>query len=265
VTPASGGDLASAAQLLRQRAGYLHLPDADARVSGRTVLLTGRAADEAQLRTLATAGMLSIRQVLLYEPAATAGAAASGDVNAVGKSTRALFGQLACTPGDAVRWKSQVGYTVAKSYDNPDAQVVACGGGPGSRWGKYVLGVAAVQGAWVTSATAAPSTPPSQWQVNLTLNKPGTSALTALTSHLHSKYYPAAQAGNQEDAVLDQVAISLDGTVVTAPRVQTAITDGNLEITGGFTPGYARELAAQLRSGPLPADFRISAIRTFTP
>jgi preprotein translocase subunit SecD len=231
VTPASGGDLASAAQLLRQRAGYLHLPDADARVSGRTVLLTGRAADEAQLRTLATAGMLSIRQVLLYEPAATAGAAASGDVNAVGKSTLALFGQLACTPGDAVRWKSQVGYTVAKSYDNPDAQVVACGGGPGSRWGKYVLGVAAVQGAWVTSATAAPSTPPSQWQVNLTLNKPGTSALT----------------------------------VVTAPRVQTAITDGNLEITGGFTPGYARELAAQLRSGPLPADFRISAIRTFTP
>jgi serine/threonine protein kinase len=264
-TPASGDVLAVAARLLGQRAAHLHLQHTDARVSGRTVVLTGPAADEAQLKTLAAAGVLSMRQVLLHAPAGTVSGTASGHASAVNTGTLALFRRLVCTPGDTAQWKSQVGYAGMKSYDNPDAQVVACGSNGSGQWGKYVLDVAEIQGAWVTSATAVPSTLPSHWEVNLTLNKAGTSALSVLTSHLHSRYYPGAQAGNQDDAVLDQVAISLDGNVVTAPQIANPITDGNAQITGNFTRDYAQELSAQLQTGPLPADFRISAIRTFTP
>jgi hypothetical protein len=263
-TPASGDVLAVAARLLGQRAAHLHLQHTEARVSGRTVVLTGPAADEAQLKTLAAAGVLSMRQVLLHAPAGTVSGSASGHASAVNTGTLALFSRLVCTPGDTAQWKSQVGYAGMKSYDNPDAQVVACGTNGSGQWGKYVLDVAEIQGAWVTSATAVPSTLPSHWQVNLTLNKAGTSALSVLTSHLHSRYYPGAQAGNQDDAVLDQVAISLDGNVVTAPQIANPITDGNAQITGNFTRDYAQELSAQLQTGPLPADFRISAIRTFT-
>jgi protein kinase-like protein/SecD-like export protein len=263
-TPASGEVLAVAARLLGQRAAHLHLQHTDARVSGRTVVLTGPAADEAQLKTLAAAGVLSMRQVLLHAPAGTVSGTASGHASAVNTGTLVLFSRLVCTPGDTAQWKSQVGYAGMKSYDNPDAQVVACGSNGSGQWGKYVLDVAEIQGAWVTSATAVPSTLPSHWQVNLTLNKAGTSALSVLTSHLHSRYYPGAQAGKQDDAVLDQVAISLDGNVVTAPQIANPITDGNAQITGNFTRDYAQELSAQLQTGPLPADFRISAIRTFT-
>src|ERR1700730_10235061 len=264
-TPASGGVLAVAARLLGQRAAHLHLQHTDTRVSGRTVVLTGPAANEAQLKTLAAAGVLSMRQVLLHAPAGTVSGTASGHASAVNTGTLALFSRLVCMPGDTAQWKSQVGYAGRKSYDNPDAQVVACGSNGSGQWGKYVLDVAEIQGAWVTSATAVPSTLPSHWQVNLALNKAGTSALSVLTSHLHSRYYPGAQAGNQDDAVLDQVAISLDGNVVTAPQIANPITDGNAQITGNFTRDYAQELSAQLQTGPLPADFRISAIRTFTP
>jgi hypothetical protein len=262
-TPASGDVLAVAARLLGQRAARLHLQHTDARVSGRTVVLTGPAADEAQLKTLAAAGVLSMRHVLLHAPAGTVSGTAAGHASAVHTGTLALFSRLVCTPRDTAQWKSQVGYAGMKSYDNPDAQVVACGSNGSGQWGKYVLDVAEVQGAWVTSATAVPSTLPRHWQVNLTLNKAGTSALSVLTSHLHSRYYPGAQAGNQDDAVLDQVAISLDGNVVTAPQIANPIADGNAQITGNFTRDYAQELSAQLQTGPLPADFRISAIRTF--
>ena len=68
VTPASTGVLAAAARLLGQRAAYLHLPSTQAQVSGPDVVLTGPAADATQLKTLAVAGVLNFRQVLLYQP-----------------------------------------------------------------------------------------------------------------------------------------------------------------------------------------------------
>jgi preprotein translocase subunit SecD len=62
--------------------------------------------------------------------------------------------------------------------------------------------------------------------------------------------------------VLDQVAVVLDGTVVSAPETAGPVTGGHLQISGNFTRAAAAELAAEVQSGPLPAAFRIAGTST---
>ncbi len=54
-----------------------------------------------------------------------------------------------------------------------------------------------------------------------------------------------------------QVAIILDGQVISAPSVQTAITNGEAVITGNFTAEEAKELATRLNSGALPVPIEL--------
>jgi len=49
-----------------------------------------------------------------------------------------------------------------------------------------------------------------------------------------------------------QIAIFLDGQVISAPTVQTQITDGKAVITGSFTLDEAKQLAQRLNEGALP-------------
>jgi protein-export membrane protein SecD len=49
-----------------------------------------------------------------------------------------------------------------------------------------------------------------------------------------------------------QIAIFLDGQVISAPTVQTQITDGKAVITGNFTLDEAKKLAQRLNEGALP-------------
>lgn len=258
VTPAGTGVLAATARLLDQRAAYLHLPSTQAQVSGPDVVLTGPAADQAQLQALAVAGVLNFRQVLLYQPYR---GATYGDVSLVNQNTLALFHKLVCTPGNTSTWKDQVGYTTAGDYDNPDTRVVSCD----SSGDKYALDVAKVQGTQISDATAELSTTSNQWEVTLRLNSAGASAFGALTLHQYNTYYRAAQAGNQDDYWLDTIAVVLDGTVVTAPQTAGPIPGGTVQITGDFTRAQAGALAAQLQSGALPADFSVSAVSTLAP
>lgn len=53
------------------------------------------------------------------------------------------------------------------------------------------------------------------------------------------------------------IAIILDGQVISAPTVQSAITDGTAIITGNFTPEVAKELATRLNSGALPVPIKL--------
>jgi preprotein translocase subunit SecD len=171
------------------------------------------------------------------------------------KHVMALFNKLVCRPGDTQKWKAQAGYDTNAAYDNPNQQVVACGNN-GGQWGKYVLDVAKVQGKQVTSATAGLSTTSNQWQVNLSLNSAGAAAFSALTSHLYSTYYTAAQSGDQNAAILNQVAIALDGNVVSSPQIQGAIPGGNAQISGSFTQKQATQLQDELKFGSLPLNFK---------
>lgn len=254
--PASAHVLADAAQLIGERAARSGLLHARAAVSGRNVVLTGLAADETALEGLAGMGVLRFRHVLLQEPA---GGETSGDASLVQPGVLRLFRKLVCSPGESdAAWQREVGYTTSADWNDPTAQVVSCSSGT-----KYVLDVAAVLGQEVTGAVASPGQPPGQWVVALTVNSAGASAFDALTTHLHNTYYSGTTTGNQNDVVLDQVAVVLDGTVVSAPLTTGPIAGGHLEIFGNFTRAAVEELAAELRGGPLPVAFRIAGTSIF--
>ena len=62
-----------------------------------------------------------------------------------------------------------------------------------------------------------------------------------------------------------RIAILLDGTVVSAPAVQSAITDGQTEISGSFTAEEASRLGTILESGALPVDLQFSQTEVVGP
>ncbi len=173
----------------------------------------------------------------------------------VNKNVLKDFNKLTCKPGDTQNWKSQVGYQDTTPYNNPDVQVVACGSAGAGQWGKFALDVAKVRGTEITAANAGLSTTSNQWQVNLTLNGQGAAAFSTLTSHLYNTYYAAGQS-DQNSAVLDQVAIALDGNVVSSPEIQGAIPGGNAQITGSFTQAEATQLQNELKFGSVPLDLK---------
>ncbi len=62
--------------------------------------------------------------------------------------------------------------------------------------------------------------------------------------------------------VKKQVAIFLDGQIISAPTVDTAITDGIAVISGKFTPDDAKQLATRLDSGALPVPITLISQQT---
>ena len=62
-----------------------------------------------------------------------------------------------------------------------------------------------------------------------------------------------------------QMAIVLDGKIVSAPTIQSVIASGNGQISGNFTFQSATDLALLLRSGALPAPLNIIEERTVGP
>jgi preprotein translocase subunit SecD len=110
---------------------------------------------------------------------------------------------------------------------------------------KYILAPAEVLGRQISGASAELDTQAGAvWGVNLTFDSEGTAAFGALTSRVIGLTPP-----------LDQVAIVLDGVVISAPQIQGAILSGDAQITGNFTAETARELADNLKYGSLPLAF----------
>ncbi|GAA2147286.1 protein translocase subunit SecD [Actinomadura napierensis] len=127
--------------------------------------------------------------------------------------------------------------------------------------GKYILGPVRVLGENVKSATAMP--PNSQqgqasWSVSLKFDGKGAKQFGDVTTDA-SKAYQGDPSAPQA-----QVAIVLDGQVVSAPQInQGAITGGNASIDGpadSFTQQYATDLANVLKYGALPLEFKQSSI-----
>jgi len=62
-----------------------------------------------------------------------------------------------------------------------------------------------------------------------------------------------------------QVAIVLDGVVISAPVVQERISAGEAQISGRFTTDEAQRLAIMLRAGALPVTVEVLEIRSIGP
>jgi preprotein translocase subunit SecD len=136
--------------------------------------------------------------------------------------------------------------------DSPADTIVSCSREGGA---KYILGPAEVLGQQVSEASAGMD--PAQgvaWFVSLTFNGEGTKAFGALTNRVTSLASP-----------LNQVAIVLDGLVVSAPRINEAIPSGNAQITGSFSQLEAQDLANVLKYGALPLAFDRGEVQQVSP
>lgn len=65
-----------------------------------------------------------------------------------------------------------------------------------------------------------------------------------------------------ENNIGKQLLIVLDDSIISAPTVNTAITDGNAIIEGGFDMDSAEELASLIRAGSLPFELEILEMNT---
>jgi preprotein translocase subunit SecD len=129
-----------------------------------------------------------------------------------------------------------------RGYDDPNLPLVTCNQ-DGTE--KYVLGPSFLEGTEVDTAQAAQSQTSAGWEINLTFKSRGADIWGQ---------YTASHVGTA-------AAFVLDGEVVSAPTIQTAIY-GPTQITGQFNQEEAQQLAAVLRYGSLPLSFESSEAQT---
>lgn len=107
-----------------------------------------------------------------------------------------------------------------------------------------------MDGSYITSTSVQQSSS-GEYVVNISFNSEGAEIFSQVTSEL------APTKG--------QIAIVLDGVVKSAPAVQSAITDGNVSISGSFTLDSAKSLKTVLDSGSLPVTLTYSESRVVGP
>jgi preprotein translocase subunit SecD len=164
-------------------------------------------------------------------------------VDGISAAINKKFADLDCTKPENLQ---------GSGSDAPEDTIVAC-----DRAGtaKYILAPAEVLGRQISKASAGlDAQSGSSWYVSLTFNGEGTAAFGAITSRVTSLVSP-----------LNQVAIVLDGLVVSAPRINEAIPSGSAQITGSFTQLEAQDLANVLKYGALPLAFDRGEVQQVSP
>ncbi|MCF0231841.1 MAG: protein translocase subunit SecD, partial [Enterococcus sp.] len=98
-----------------------------------------------------------------------------------------------------------------------------------------------ISGTNITSVSIGREQGKTDYSVNVKLDDEGTKAFAQATQDLVSSK--------------GKIVIILDGEVQSAPSVQSAITNGEVSITGGYTQESAKEMQTVLQSGSLPVSF----------
>lgn len=101
-----------------------------------------------------------------------------------------------------------------------------------SEGNRYLLGKVELDGTRVTEVKAAAAQGDTAWIVNLSLDDEGSQSFARLTTELAAKTPPQ-----------NQLAIVVNGRVVSAPTVMSPITGGKVQISSNFTKQDAEKLA----------------------
>lgn len=237
--------LDEAVAIIRQRVNSTGVAEAEVAVRGSdqiVVTVPGRN-DRALVDLIGQTALLRFRPVLASGPPAVQPAGTTVASDDVPAEVATAFDALDCT--DA---------TVRQGGDQAaaDAPVVSC-----DRDGtaKYVLGPAVVEGTDLSAAQAVvPAGGAGGWQVDLKFDHAGTTQFADATTAVVDLPEPK-----------NEIAIVLDGTVVSAPRIIDAISGGQAQITGTFTRQEATDLAHVLSYGSLPLAFEKSQVSTISP
>lgn len=134
--------------------------------------------------------------------------------------------------------------------DDPDGPLVTCST---DGLGKFVLGPVDVEGTQVSSATSglevtSAGVTTNNWVVSIEFGSEGTTEFADTSRRLVALQPPQNQFG-----------IVLDGLVISAPRMNQIIPNGQAQISGSFTRESANTLANQLNFGSLPLNFEVQS------
>ena len=162
---------------------------------------------------------------------------------------------------------------------DPKVAVISCSkdkDAGSQQHGAYILGPADITGTELKSANSGLETDSrgqttNKWVVSLAFNPDGTKKFSELSKRLLAYRDQATAAGaqgaqgaqNQDSQAKAQFAIVLDGLTIMASGfnsdVHSPITDGRVQITGGFNQNQANTLANQLSFGSLPLSFTVQS------
>ena len=132
---------------------------------------------------------------------------------------------------------------------------------------KYILGPVTVPGSDLKSATAGlvrtqTGGSTGAWSVSLQFNNDGAEKFKESSEILYGFHDSDPEAGGNGGAGTpdrNHFAVVLDGTVITAPSMNSIIPTGQAEITGNFIAATSRTLANQLSFGSLPLNFEVES------
>lgn len=240
-------DLELARQIIEQRVNGLGVAEAEVVTEGDSNIVISVPGDDGErARELGATAQLRFRPVLdaaaatPADPAAEPADDAAAPTDAVADPTLPDADAPAVTQEQAAaEFATLTCGTDAASAGEVDRSIDHITACSEDGTAKYLLAPAVVEGTSVTDATAGTETGTGAWVVNLDFDNTGSSAWATYTTQ---------NVGNQ-------VAITLDGRVVSAPTINNAINGGTTQITGDFTQEDATTLANQLKYGALPLTF----------
>ena len=120
---------------------------------------------------------------------------------------------------------------------------------------RFRLGPAVISGGDVAEADAIlGGAAGTEWVVNFRLTGDATGRFADATTAAVSLPEPQ-----------NQIAIVVDRVIISSPTVQSPITGGTGDITGGFTEVEARDLATVLNAGALPVELTRQQVQTVSP
>ena len=186
---------------------------------------------------------LRFRQVIAEGSAVATSADTSTALTGIAADIQNKFNSLDCTKADS---------TLGSGGDDANAPIATC-----DRKGtaRYLLAPAQVVGTDIKGATAAiDQQGASGWYISLDFTGQGATKFANLTKSVVDLASPQ-----------NQVAIVLDGVVVSAPRINEAILGGRAQITGSFTQVEAQDLANVLKYGSLPLAFDRGEVQQVSP
>ena len=261
--------LNQAVGIIRQRVDSTGVSESTITTSGNAniVVEIPGTPSETTLQLIKSSAKLEFRAVLL----ASAGTAAQvgGDTSATASpsasatpSQPATQPSVAPTNGSDLNWITpelrrqfdafdcSTQFRAPGQVDDMKAPLITCDTG---RFQKYILGPVELDGTNISDATAGTITTQTgastnEWAVNLVFDGEGTSIFSAVTSRLFPLETPR-----------NQFAVTLDGYVITDPAAKAVITNGEAQITGGFTKESSQSLADQLKYGSLPIGFEVQS------
>jgi preprotein translocase subunit SecD len=253
----SADELNQAVEIIRQRIDSTGVSEAQITTSGNSAIVVSVPGDT----STDLENLISQSAKMEFRPVLVASSNTSASVSKPG-ATPAPIATSSAQPTDASDLNNVDAATVA-AYNATSCATFKIQGTPAenkplvtcNRGGteKYILGPVEVQGTEIDNATpglqSSNGIATGGWQVNLTFKSKGADEFAKSTTRLFGLTDPR-----------NRFAVTLDGIVVTAPKVDGVITGGNAQITGGFTQDTATSLANQLKYGSLPVQFQVDNI-----